>query len=117
MADRPDLPPEPMLDALFEAARRDAQAPVSQDLEARVMMQAGQVQAGFSRAPTGFWRRIWAELGGWPTASGLVTATAAGLWLGLSAPEAVDGIWTDVGLSTVSLDSYFPDYDTLFEEI
>jgi hypothetical protein len=106
-----------MLDALFKDARRDAQAPVSRDLEARVVMQAAQVQAAITRAPRRVWQRCWAELGGWPTATGLVTATAAGLWLGGAEPQTLDTVWTGIGLSTVSLDSYFPDYDTLFEEI
>lgn len=117
MADHTDLRPETALEALFETARADAQTPVSPDLEARVVMQAAQVQAAFARAPSGFWQRFWSELGGWPTATGLVTATAAGLWLGGAAPQTLDTVWTGVGLSTVSLDSYFPDYEMLFEEI
>lgn len=116
MADHPDLNPDP-LDALFEVAREDAQTPVSQDLEARVLMQAVQVQAAMGRAQQGLLQRVWAEIGGWATASGLVTATAAGLWLGVATPDMLDSVWSSVGLSTVALDSYFPDYDMLFEEI
>ena len=110
------------LGGVFEAAQRDAHANLAADLEARILMQAAQVQAGFTRerASGGMmarWQRVWADLGGWPVITGVATATVAGLWLGIASPTALDSVWSGVGLTSASLDGDFPDYDAFFEEI
>ena len=110
-----------ILGGVFEAAQKDVK-PISADLEARILMQAAQVQAGFAheRRANGILirlQRIWAELGGWPVAAGLATATVAGLGLGIASPPALDAVWSGVGLTSDSLDGDFPDYDAFFEEI
>ena len=79
---------EQMLDDLFATAREEPVG-VSADFMSRVLADAEVVQAGFAAdrpvAATGFnLRSIWATLGGWPAAGGLVTATAVGVWLGLT---------------------------------
>ena len=112
---------EDILGDVFEAAQQDVR-PLSADLEARILMQAAQVQAGVARErrANGLFARLqrtWSELGGWPVAAGLVTATVVGLWLGITSPPALDAVWTGVGLTASSLDGDFPDYEAFFEEI
>jgi hypothetical protein len=106
--------------AAFESARAAGQDPLPDLLEAQILRDAADEtrirQAAQVRRPS-FWRRVWDEIGGWPTATGLATATAAGLWLGGATPEPLDGVWQGVGLTSLSSDVYFPDYDALFEEI
>ena len=117
-----DAPEDDLLSGVFDAAQRDAQVPLSADLEARILMQAAQVQAGLAhqRKAGGVMaraRRIWAELGGWPATAGLAAATVAGLWLGIASPTALDTVWSGVGLTSAGFDGGFPDYDAFFEEI
>lgn len=76
------------LEALFAAARctRDD---LPGGLAARMLDDAARVQAGRS-APAASKPRIWTQLqvalGGWPGLSGLVAASAAGLWIGFAPP-------------------------------
>ncbi|MFO7922013.1 hypothetical protein DZD18_06330 [Rhodobacteraceae bacterium W635] len=73
------------------AAARDANRP-SDDLVARVLADAAAVQAA-SSAPAGRparWRLAWPALGGWLGAGGLAAAAAAGLFIGVAAPDRVD---------------------------
>ena len=82
---------EQMLDDLFAAAQSQPAEP-SPAFMARVLADADMVQEGFAAsealnepAETGFsLRAVFATLGGWPALSGLVTATAVGVWLGLT---------------------------------
>jgi len=86
------------LDALLAAARRRAPHP-SEALMSRIAADADAVQAGFaapssprgvvSRRPrrAGFLREV---LGGWPAAAGLVAAAAAGVWIGVVPPPALE---------------------------
>lgn len=81
------------LDALLGAAR-DAVPMPSDALLARVLDDAEQVQAGFvpvrpASRRASFWAQISAALGGWQGMAGLATAGIAGLWLGISPPEAL----------------------------
>lgn len=79
------------LDSLFAEAKAAAPLPDAA-LLARVMADAGEVQAGFAEpAPlAGRTRRssriagIFEMIGGWGGLGGLATATAFGLWLGMS---------------------------------
>lgn len=72
------------------AAMRAESAPVPDRLERRVLADAMRVQAGFANAGTagsGRWHDLYAILGGWRGLGGLVTACAAGVWIGLSPPS------------------------------
>jgi hypothetical protein len=91
------------LDVLFESARRHAPVP-SEALMARVTADAVASQAApdlstqGTRAKPGPWRQVWQGLGGWPAMGGLVTATCAGIWLGVYPPQSValvaEGLFT-----------------------
>jgi hypothetical protein len=83
------------LDLLFAASRRDTES-IPTGLSQRILTDADQVQAEFGVAgqrvathiaPLGWWRQMLAALGGWPTVSGLATACAAGVWIGLAPPS------------------------------
>lgn len=87
--------PDPDPDgALYARIFADAEA-------AQPTATAGTATAG---APVrGRLRRAWARLGGWPAAGGLVAATLAGLWIGISAPEILSGqfpAWLEPGAAT-----------------
>ena len=85
------------LDAAFAAAR-DAQPEPSDALMARIMADAAAVQAGRVAAVRPSARRarrgakVLALLGGWPALGGLVTATVAGVWLGLNPPPQMENL-------------------------
>ena len=83
-----------LLDGAFAAARSDAPAP-SDDLLDRIMMDADAVlhDAGVTQtrpATRPSWREaLFDAIGGWPSFGGLVAATVAGLWIGVSPPAAL----------------------------
>lgn len=82
------------LETLFTAARRTGPDP-SADLLARVMQDALAVQAEAghpkgSAAPRGRLAQLRDAIGGWPAMGGLVTATAAGIWIGISPPDPIE---------------------------
>lgn len=94
------------LEALFAAARaRDDRPPGA--LVARVLAEAEAAQpsrggfAGLIRA-----------LGGWPSAAGLVAASAAGVLIGFSAPDAVSVFGTAAVDSAYDLTDLVPGYGT-----
>lgn len=102
------------LDAFFDAGRADA-APVSPRLMERVMADAmaeadaRDLYAGARRAPSpGLWARALATIGGWPAAAGLVTATAAGIWIGAAQTDTLG----DLAYGLVSGDAVY-DYAEL----
>lgn len=83
-----------MLDALFGAAKEDANARASSALMARVLAEAEATQQDFAEpvpeiSESGFWARLIVSLGGWRPVSGLVVATAAGIWIGVAMGPAV----------------------------
>ncbi len=92
------------LEALFRAAR-GAEAP-GDDLVARVLADAAEVQAELTAAPAprpragrGWLGGLVQTIGGWPAVSGVTLAGLAGLAIGFSAPDLVDSwsggqIWT-----------------------
>jgi hypothetical protein len=114
----------PQMAALFAAARQDAQTDLSAPVMARLMADAQAVQVRFATPPalrSGVsWRRIWADIGGWPALGALATATVAGVWIGGAQPQIFDDALNRLPWSEgLILDVAFPDYDTLtlFEEI
>lgn len=86
-----DIFDEAALDALFSEARDAAVIP-SDDLMARIMADAAahMPQVGGFEAPgaRSRWRLMLAAIGGWGAATGLATATMAGLAFGLFLPDA-----------------------------
>ncbi|MEL6169241.1 MAG: dihydroorotate dehydrogenase [Pseudomonadota bacterium] len=102
MSERNELD-ERALGALFAAARDVAPQP-SDALVARILADAAAETAPAPaprRSGPREWLSDWLEaIGGWPSAAGLVTATAAGVWLGLSSPELV----SPFGLSATEFD-------------
>ncbi|MFD1911517.1 dihydroorotate dehydrogenase [Halodurantibacterium flavum] len=108
MTERNDLPSgaeredATSLDPFFAAMKTRTPAP-GEDLMARILADADRLQP----APPAFaprrslrprWREALSAFGGWQAVTGLVTATVAGLWLGLSPPAAVaglaEGLWS-----------------------
>lgn len=80
------------LERTFAEARRHPAEPDAA-LMARVLADAESVQAGLIRAPgrrrTSLWQRLRVELGGWPALAGLGAAALAGVWIGVSPPDAL----------------------------
>ncbi len=82
------------LDQYFADARQNTPQP-STDLLARIVEDAvstqksseGELRYTVDDTPRGVLASLLRQLGGWPTLAGLSTASVAGLWLGLSAPE------------------------------
>ena len=104
-----------ILEAHFAAARRvDADLPAG--LAARMLADAGRVQASWNEigqegvaGATGRWRQLLALLGGWPAMGGLATACAAGVWLGIAPPDFLPdpvGLVAEQSSSVNLLDSY-----------
>lgn len=87
------------LETLLDAARAAAPRP-SSDLLDRIAADAAlsQPRAGLPRAGApsrGVWGQMLDSLGGWPTIGGLITATVAGVYIGIAQPGLI-GIGTDV---------------------
>lgn len=104
------------LEAMLQAARAE---PVPEALMARVVADAARVQAGFAAparkavrsamppARPGLLRRLVQAAGGATACAGLATATLAGLWIGLSQPDALtpvsEHLWPAASGETVEL--------------
>lgn len=87
---------EPGLETFFAAARAETAQP-SDALMARILADA-EAEIGLPRvgapaaarpeaARAGFWATLGAAIGGWPALAGMATATVAGIWLGVAAPD------------------------------
>jgi len=97
------------LDTYFDAGRKAAQTP-SGDLMARVQADAQAQQLANVPAPApqpGLFASLWAAIGGWPTAAGMVTATLVGIWIGISPPAPLEQI--TAGILGDSEDAYLVD--------
>ncbi len=79
-------PNDDMLDDIFAEARAVAPTP-SDDLMARVLPDATSPQP-VSAPPRRM--RLWEMIGGWPALGALVTATVAGVWVGIAPPATVE---------------------------
>ena len=78
-----------ILDDIFAQARAVAPTP-SDDLIARVLAGATVPQSARQPAPRrSLGQQVLDLLGGWTAVSGLVTATCAGVWIGVSPPASV----------------------------
>jgi len=113
---------EAALEAVFEAARAEAPPP-SEALLARIVADAETTAAGRERPAraarprrAGLIAAAIGALGGWPALAGMVTATAASVWLGFAAPDELNTLAgglllsDDTGLATsYELDDIVPD--------
>ncbi len=102
------------LDQLFATARRSVPEPEPDFLAALGDAAVEAMAAAPMPAPRqdGIWSQVATWLGGWGGVGGLVAATAAGVWIGISPPELLPdatqlltsgvsdvdgfGIWVDV---------------------
>ena len=83
------------LDATFAQMRVDDVKP-SEGLMDRIMMDADSVLAGgvvaTERPKQGLGAMLLDAIGGWPSLSGLAAATVAGVWIGVSPPDALSDL-------------------------
>lgn len=117
MADPTHTDMDPELDSFFAAARENADTALPGGLHARILSDAAEAMPPARSAATPLWRRIWDDLGGLPLATGLATATLAGLWIGGASPSMLDTLLYDFAGQTVTLDTYFLDVDSVLEGI
>jgi hypothetical protein len=106
------------LDTLFAAARRQSQD-LPPELEARILADAARIGTMREVRPSLVQRlrQIWDMLGGWPAATGLATACAAGVWIGLAPPSFLPDPVAMVLGDQVVLDQIDSDpFATLLEE-
>jgi hypothetical protein len=107
---------EHMLDDIFAQARAVAPIP-SDDLIARVMAGATVPQSAPQPAPRrSFGQQVLDLLGGWTAVSGLVTATCAGVWIGVAPPSSVQDYTAtyfgdEISVSIFSEDAIFASGD------
>ena len=105
------------LEDLFELARRAAPAP-SPELLARLVADARsaapKTALAPSRAGSGWLSGVWHQLGGWPAAATLATATLSGVWIGSQSPtETLDSFGETIFLTDLSADD-LTDSDLFF---
>jgi len=80
---------ETELDALFDAAHKSVPDPAP-DFLARLEQDAARALAPRPAArPLGWFARLRQSIGGWGGLGGLVTATVAGFWIGVSPPASL----------------------------
>ena len=107
------------LDQLFAQARRN-RPDLPDDLAVRILTDAEAVR--LDRRPSAgpsqpsLWRRMLDGIGGWQGMSGLVAASAAGVWIGFAAPDFLPDpatyiysqdetfVVADLGLDTIFLE-------------
>lgn len=104
------------LDDLFARARQDRMS-LPDDLAVRIQTDAEAVRlARLSFLAPRRWPRLFEGLGGWQGFGGLVAASAAGIWIGFSAPaflpdpanllaQDVSYLVADLGYDTTFLES------------
>ena len=98
------------LDALFEEAKSQ-DAP--EDLMARVLEDALAAQpVPIARVKPGLRAQIAAVLGGWQGIGGLVAATCAGIWIGITPPANLPvGLEGIVGVESFEIDDVLAQQD------
>ena len=101
-----------MLEDIFAQVRTVAPTP-SDDLMARVLAGAVTPTPQMNTAPPlSLGKRLLDLLGGWPAVSGLVTATCAGVWIGVAPPASIQDYTAtyfgdEVSVSIFSEDTIF----------
>ena len=104
-----------MLDDLFDLASADSEQP-SGDLMMRILNDADEQitlnnEPAFVAAPSLF-NSLMDMVGGWKAIGGLATATATGLWMGISPPSAFEDFTSDY-YSTASVEETGATIDNL----
>jgi hypothetical protein len=109
------IKPELDLDALFAEARQDAVPP--QHLMDAIVADAAVIRAVDVVEPPqpGLWEQMLDALGGWPSLSGLVTATVAGIYIGFVDPTVLETVGFGESLEA-STDLMFGD-DVFFDDL
>lgn len=107
------------LERLFQAGRADAgpseafMARLVADADAELYVPVPPVAERQARRP-GIVRMIMLLLGGWPAMAGMATAAAAGVMIGFSSPDLVQGyIGTAATESGYTLIDFTPSVDLL----
>jgi|TARA_B110000908_G_scaffold111430_1_gene130727 hypothetical protein len=77
------------IDALLDDAAHDPAVKPNETFMARVLDDALAQQPMPHLAPPSFWQQITTMFGGWQGMGGLVAATCAGFWIGISPPEGL----------------------------
>ncbi|WP_068112929.1 hypothetical protein [Tropicimonas marinistellae] len=114
------------LEVFFEASRVAAPDP-SPEMLARVLADAYSAQDAIeieapATAPETSRRAglggVFSAIGGWPAMAGLVTATAAGIWIGYNPPSTVDTLTQPLlgSVYNLTMDSSLPDIDFLLAD-
>lgn len=119
MADKRPLT-ETELNSLFQAARADAPV-ASADLIARITADAASQLRNTPPAPApraGWVAAVLGQIGGWPAAAGLVTATAAGLSIGIGTPETLNDLTGGylAAATGYALEDLMPSYAEILNE-
>ena len=120
----PEKDDDAMLDDLFAVARTET-VPPSDDLMMRIMADAAAhnvvARTPVPARPISWFTSIKEMIGGWAAVGGLATATATGLWMGISPPTAVEDFTASyystasVERSEITIDSLLG-FDTLILE-
>ncbi len=98
MTDDRDSSADGDLSAFFDAAR-DQDAALSGGFMARLQADALRLQpVATLRHRRSRWSDLVRALGGWPVVAGLTAAACAGVWIGVSPPEAVLALLGDQGV-------------------
>ncbi|MCT8159583.1 hypothetical protein [Pseudoruegeria sp. SHC-113] len=115
MTDRSEMDDE--LELFFSAGRAHAAQPsndllmkIAAEADAEALAREALVAAQARPAPRGLWAGLVATIGGWPAMAGVLTASAAGFWIGFSAPAPLaDGVsWLN---DTAYVSDYLPSYE------
>lgn len=95
-------------DLLRKAAQYQPDVPA--DLMARVLIDADHMQPKqvVPRA-NGFWTTMLDMIGGWPAAGSIAMAGAAGVWIGLTPPVALENVTTAVLGSSQTIELFGED--------
>ena len=103
------------LEGFFEAGRANPAEP-GDALMARVLADADATQNSArvvarpaKRVRPAIWAVLTGAVGGWPAMAGFVTATMAGVWIGVSAPPALSSVAQNV--LDGSAGNYVVDFD------
>ncbi|MEM6594993.1 MAG: hypothetical protein AAF672_09390 [Pseudomonadota bacterium] len=108
------------LDALFAEAKA-APAPSSEQLQARIIADAAALQPQSAPVLAGPARRrplatLLDAIGGWPAIGGLVTAAAAGVYIGFAQPDLLAAPEQAIADPGFTVSGFLPGDDMFFEE-
>ena len=112
-----DIGHDDALDKLFSAGRSGPQP--SDALMARIaadavaqMPQPAALAPARRRRKVGLAAGLMAMLGGWPALTGMASAAAAGVWIGIASPDLID-LYGTTTQDSYTLGDFLPDIATL----